>query len=222
MVRDDLELRIGVHDLGEDEARQRHAGLVGPAEHAANLIFRFGLALVVDHLAAARGMQQDRLARFLDHLVERPEFGAVDRLAVDVGAELHGIGAILQRPRGLLCRGRRRVHRHHRRIARETVGMFRADFGQPVVGELRHVRRLVRTPEPVEHRQAEREDLRVVGKLVDHLEPQIEIVERRDAAHALADVFLARGRLDQGVEVALGAEMTKRIDVAHAAVPEVR
>ena len=34
--------------------------------------------------------------------------------------------------------------------------------------------------------------LKVVGKLPDHLEPQVEIVERGNAAHPLADVLLPR------------------------------
>ena len=160
-------------------------------------------------------MQQDRLAGFLDHLVERPELLAVDRLAVDVGAELHGVRAVLQRALGLLGRRLRRVHRHHRGIADEAVGMLGAHLGQPVVGELRHLRRLVRAPQPVDHRQAERQHLRVVGKLIDHLQPQIEIVQRRNAPHPLADVLLPGRRFDQRIEIALRAEMTEGVDVAH-------
>ena len=191
------------------------AGFERPAEHRADFVFRFVLALVVDHLAAARRMQQDRLAGFLDHLVERPEFLAVDRLAVDVGAELHRVRAVLQRALGLLGGRLRRVHRHHRGIADEAVRMLGDHLRQPVVGELGHLRRLVRPPQPVEHRQAERQDLRVVRKLVDHLQPQIEIVERRNAPHPLADVLLPGRRLDQRIEIALRAEMIEGIDVAH-------
>ncbi len=40
MMRDDFQIGETVHDAGEDQPRQRHAGLVGPAEHAADLVFR--------------------------------------------------------------------------------------------------------------------------------------------------------------------------------------
>ena len=136
MVRDDLELRIGVHDFGEHEARQRDAGLERPAEHAADFILRLLLADVVRHFASVRRMQQDRLAGFFDHLVERPEFLAVDRLAVDVGVKLDGIGSVAECALSLLGRGVRRVHRHHRGITNEAVGMLRDHLGKPVVCEL--------------------------------------------------------------------------------------
>ena len=65
-------------------------------------------------------------------------------------------------------------------------------------------------------RQAERQDLRVIGKLVDHLQPQIEIVQRGDAANPLADVLLPGRRQQQLVEIALRVEVIEGVDVAHA------
>ena len=160
-------------------------------------------------------MQQDRLAGLLDRLVERPELLAVDRLAINVGAELHGIRAILQRALGFLRRRLGRIHRHHGRIADEAIRVLGAHLSQAIVGDLGHFRRLVWPPQPIDHRQAERQDLGVVGKLVDHLEPQLKIVKRRDTPHALADVLLARRGFDQRIEIALRAEMIEGVDVAH-------
>ena len=39
MVRDHFEIGKVVHDAGEDEARERGAGLERPADHAADLVF---------------------------------------------------------------------------------------------------------------------------------------------------------------------------------------
>ena len=95
MVDEDFEVRQPRGDAGEDQARHGATGLVGPAEDCPDFVFRFGLGAVVGHLAGAARMQQDRLAGFLDHLVERKEFRPVNRPAVDVGAELHAMGAVL-------------------------------------------------------------------------------------------------------------------------------
>ena len=39
VMRDHFQIRKTIHDAGEHEPRQRHAGFVWPAEHAANLVF---------------------------------------------------------------------------------------------------------------------------------------------------------------------------------------
>ena len=219
MMRDDGEAGIAVDDAGEHEARERHAGLVGPAEHAADLVFRDLLGRIVRHLARARGMQQDRPAGLGDDLVDRPEFLLVERLAVGVGAELDGVGAVLEHALGLLRRRVRHVHRQHRGPADEMLGMLGDDFLQAVIGDLRHLQRLVGPEQPLDRRQAVREHLRVVRKLLDHLQPQVDVGERRNAAHALAEVLLAGGRLEQRVVIALREKMIEGVDVAHCLFP---
>src|SRR5262245_19777474 len=73
MMRDHLQGRKTIHNPREDQPRQGSAGLERPADHAANLIFRFALAAIVRHFPGADGMQQDRLARALDDLIDRQE-----------------------------------------------------------------------------------------------------------------------------------------------------
>src|SRR5206468_392276 len=61
MMRNDLELRITIHYSGKNEPGKSDAGLVRPAEHAADFVFRVGLGRVVRHLPGTCRMEQDRL-----------------------------------------------------------------------------------------------------------------------------------------------------------------
>jgi hypothetical protein len=56
-------------------------------------------------------MQQDRLSRLLDDLVDGPEVRLVERRPVHVGMELDGVGAGGKRALGFARRRLRRVHR---------------------------------------------------------------------------------------------------------------
>ena len=96
VMRDHLEVGEAVHDAGEHQARERGAGLERPADDAADFVFRFVLAAIVRHLTSADRMQQDRLAGFLDDLIDRQELLLVDRRAVDVGVKLDGVRAVLE------------------------------------------------------------------------------------------------------------------------------
>ena len=69
--------------------------------------------------------------------------------------------------------------------------------------------------EPVDGRHAETYDLRVIRKRIDHAQPLVDVVERRNPLHAFAEILLSRGRLQHQVVDALGKEMIERIDVAH-------
>ena len=212
-----LSSRKLVHDLGEHEARQRHAGLVRPAEHAADFVFGIFFRRVIGHVAGARRMQQDRLAGFGDDLEDRPELRLVERHAVGIGGELHRIGAVRQRALGFLGGGFRRIHRQQRRPADEMLRVFRHDFAEAVIGDLRHLRRFVRPPQPLHRRQAVGEHLRIILERFDDAQPQLEIGQSRDAAHALAEILRSRRRLQQRVVIALREKVIEGVDIAHAA-----
>ena len=172
---------------------------------------------IIGHVAGARRMQQDRLAGFGDDIEDRQELRLVERHAVGVGGELHRIGAVLQGALGLLGGSLRRVHRQQRRPADEMLWMFRGHFGEAVIGDLRHLRRLLRAPQPLDRRQAVGQHLRIVFELLDDAQPQIEIGQRRNAAHALAEILRSRRRLQQRVVIALREKVIEGVDIAHAA-----
>src|SRR5262245_28719194 len=64
-----------------------------------------------------------------------------------------------------------------------------------------------------------REDLRIVGKLLDHAQPLLDIPQRRNAAHALAHVLGSGRAVEQRVEIALRKEMRVGVDRAHSLPP---
>ena len=78
--------------------------------------------------------------------------------------------------------------------------MLRHQLGKAVVADARHLGRLVRAPQAVDRRHAEREDLGIVGKRIDDAQPLVELVERRNPAHPLAEVLLPARGLHQLVE----------------------
>ena len=215
MMRDDLQVGIFVHDAGEDEARQRCAGLERPAKHAVDLVFRVLLRRIVRHVARARGMQRDRAARFRNDFVDRPELRRVDRHALGIGRHLDGIGAIGKDARGFLRRRLRRIQRQQRRIADEAIGIFRDDLGQPVIAYLCHFRRVVRTPDALDGGQAKGQNLRIIIEHVDDAQPLLDVRQSRIPAHALAELLAGR-RLQQSVIVTFREKMIEGIDHAHA------
>ena len=81
-------------------------------------------------------MQQDRLARFLDDLVDWQELILIDRGAVDIGVHLDGIGTIRQDPLRLLDRLLGRVHGQRGGVADEMVGMLGHQFGENVIAKV--------------------------------------------------------------------------------------
>ena len=160
-------------------------------------------------------MQEDRLAGLFDHLVDRPELRLVERRAVHIGGKLNGIGAVAEHAFGLLHCRLGRIHRQQRRIADHAVAMFCRDFGETIVADLGHLRRLVRPPQPFHRGQAVRDHLGVVVELIDDAQPQIDIGERRNPAHALAEIFLSCRGFQECLVIALGEEMIVGIDIAH-------
>src|SRR5207244_6068002 len=73
--------------------------------------------------------------------------------------------------------------------------------------------------EPVDGRHAETYDLRVIRKRIDHAQPLVDVVERRNPLHAFPEILLSRGRPQHQVVDALGKEMIERVDIAHAQPP---
>src|SRR5580692_1912285 len=60
-----------------------------------------------------------------------------------------------------------------------------------------------------------RQQLRIIVEHFDDLEPDIDVRERRNTAHALAEILRTRRRFQQRIVVALRKEVIEGIDVAH-------
>src|SRR5690349_17152675 len=136
MMHDQLETRIVVDRLGEDEARHRGRGLVRPAERPPDSVQRLLLVEIVGEVRAARRMDPDRLAELRHGGEELCVFGPVERLAVDVGVGLHAERAVLDRALRLAHRALRMAERHLRDPAREMILVLGADVDEPVIDQL--------------------------------------------------------------------------------------
>jgi hypothetical protein len=56
----------------------------------------------------------------------------------------------------------------------------------------------------------------VVVELLDHATAHVDVVHRRNAAHAFTQVLGTRRRLEHLLEECAGKEVVERIDVTHA------
>src|ERR1700732_3004866 len=80
------------------EPQQGAGSLVGPADGPPDLVKRLVLdRRVVRRLGAARRMQPDRRAELVHLFPERRVFGPVERLAGDIGVDLHAERAVFER-----------------------------------------------------------------------------------------------------------------------------
>ena len=110
-------------------------------------------------------MQPDRLAELAHGGEELLEFRAVERLAVDIGIDLHAERAeLVDRPLGLARAGVGRRQRHLRHPAGEMVAVLRGQLGETVVDDAAEILDLRGLGELLDRRQRIRQDLRVVGK----------------------------------------------------------
>ncbi len=138
-------------------------------------------------------MQPDRLVELFHRREERFEFRLVERLAGDVGVDLHAKRAIGDCPLGFADAGIRRVECDLRYPTGEMVFVLGTDLGEFVVDQLGVFVRLdaVALGEDFQRRHRVGQDLRVVLEGVDDLLADIEIVNARHFAHALADIGIA-------------------------------
>ena len=188
MVGDDLQVGVFVHDAGEHQPRHRRRGLVGPAQGPPDFVFRFFLAEIIGEIGGARRMQPDRLAELVHGGEERVELGIVERLAGDVGVDLHAERAVLDRALALAHAGVGRGERGFRHPAGEIIGIFLADLGEAVVDQLGVFLDLRALGERRQRRHRIGQDLRIVVELIDNLPARVEIVDAGDLAHPLADI----------------------------------
>ena len=207
-----------VHDAAEHEAGHRDRGLVGPAEGPPDLVLRLLLCLVVGQIErAARGVQEHHLVMLLGDLEHRAEFRLVERLAVDVGMQLHAAGAVLERTLEFLGRVRR-IHRQRGEPAAEVVLFLDAELGHAVVAELGEFLDLLGRAERFQRRHAQRDDLRVVILVAEHvadLLATVEIVDGGNAAHARADVGRGAGGRQHLVPQTLREIVVETVDITH-------
>ena len=164
-------------------------------------------------LGVARRMQPDRLVELFHRREERLELRIVERLAGDVGVDLHAERAVLDRALGFAPRRRRRapsapcatqpgkwpliLGADLREFVIDQPGIF-LDLGAVAFGE------------DFERRHREGQNLRIVGEGVDDLPADVEIVDARHFAHALADVRIAA--VDQNLEHPARHEMGIGVD----------
>ncbi len=213
MVRDDLQVRIVVHDLGEHEPCHRGRGLVGPAERPPDLVERLLLVDVVGHLGAARRMQPDRLAELVHLVPERQVLRPIERLAGDVGVDLHAERAGLDGPLRFRHPGVRRIERDLRHPAREVVLLLRAQLGEAIVDDADQLIDLRRTlGEFLDRGLRIRQDLLIVLVAIYDLLADIDVVDRRQRAHALAHVLVVAGHVLHLVEEFFREEVRIRVD----------
>ena len=81
-----------------------------------------------------------------------------------------------------------RIHRQRTDVACETIEIIRAQLGEAVIGDAGEFRHRIGACHRIERRQAKREYLGVVVKLVHHLQAGTEIVDGAHALHAFADI----------------------------------
>ena len=81
-------------------------------------------------------MQPDRLVELFHQREKRFEFGKVERLAGDVGVDLHAERAVLHRPFRFGDAGVGRAERALRHPAGEMIAILGADLGKAVIDGL--------------------------------------------------------------------------------------
>ena len=159
-------------------------------------------------------MHPDRLAEFVHFLPERQVLRAVERLADDIGINLHAEGAkFVNRALRLSHAGVGCVERDLRDPAREMVALLRAQFGEAVIDEADQLVDLRGSLGKRFHRRLRiGEDLLIILEAVDHLLAMIEIEQCRQRTHAFAHVLVVAGDLLHFVEEFFREKVRIRID----------
>jgi len=168
----------------------RRARVVRPAEGPPDLELGCVFLQVVREVRAAIRMQPDRQIVSHHGLEQREELRRDDRLAENIGVDLNalraefGHGTLRFDQRSLGC-----VHRQRGRECDEVVGILLDQLSHAVVGDAREFDGLFGCGVELDWRRGQREHLLVLGELLHNLETDVEVVEHRDAAGPLADVF---------------------------------
>src|SRR5579883_1897223 len=214
-----LEARIVVERLGKDEARHRGRGLVRPAERPPDFVERLLLVEIVGKVRVARRMDPDRLVELAHSGEELGVFRPVERLAVDVGVDLHAERAVLDRALRLAHRAFRVAERHLADPARELVLVLGANVDEAVIDQLAQLLGLRALHDVLDRRHAVHEDLRIVRKRIDHAAALVEVMDAGDLAHALADVGEVAGDLLHLVGERFRDEVRPCVDAHHGRFP---
>ena len=203
-----------VHDLGEHQAGHGGRGFVRPAERPPDFVERFLLVDIVRHVGPARRMQPDRLAELVHFFPERQILRPVERLARDVGVDLHAERTeLLDRALRLAHAGVGRIERYLRDPTGKMVAFLRAQFGEAVVDETDELVDLGRGFGEVFHRRLRvGQDLLIILVAVDDLLAMLEVEQRRQRAHALAHVLVVAGDVLHLVEEFFRKEVRVRVD----------
>jgi len=125
-------------------------------------------------------MQPDRLAELVHLLPERQVLRPIERLAGDVGVDLHTERAHLDRALRLGDAGVGRVERDLRHPARKVILLLGAELGEAVVDDANDLVDLCRSlGEFLDRRLRVRQDLLIVLVAVDDLLARLDIEQRR-------------------------------------------
>jgi hypothetical protein len=152
----------------------------------------------------------------MHQLEDRRQFGIVQRAAIDVGHDLDAARIeFFHSARNLSNRRLDVVHRAPMRRTREALRIFRDDLGHAVIGDFRHVGRRFRRRHKFDRRHRKRQDLLIVGaELLHHLQPRIQIVKHGNFGPA-PDRSLGGDHLHHLVEIGLGEDVRKDVDLFH-------
>ena len=154
---------------------------------------------------------------------KRLELGPVERLAADVGEDLHADRAeLIDGALHLATPASPEAERGVGDEAREVLGMLGHQLGQPVVADLGELQRNLRAAlaDGLQRRRRQRQDLRVVGELLDHLEARVEVVDGFHGARAPEHVLQVAADLLHLLVVAGGIEVIEGVDAFIGVPPE--
>jgi hypothetical protein len=93
--------------------------------------------------------------------------------------------------------------------------MLSHEVGHRVVGDPGQINGVPRRREELNRRRRQRQHLLVAGEPVHHAKTDVEVVQHRHAAAALADVLQRAGEAFDALRVAGRGNVGKDVDLAH-------
>ena len=155
----------------------------------------------------------------LDHASkDRPEFRSAQRLACDMGEDLHAARA--QGADGAIDLGERRidiVHGQGGNKCREMIAMPGADFGKRIVCDPCELGRHIGTGHELERRVGERQHILQIPEPLEQPQPRIDVAERREARKG-SHGHMARYQTGETPQIRGGHEMVEDVDFHALAV----